>query len=212
MGSEVGWVTGNEVCIPLTVEEIRVTDAEADLVAACRTGDLSAFERLWGAHGPRMKSVALNLTGNVPDAEDAVQETFLKVYRSVGSFKGEAAVSTWIYRILVNTCHDLGRRKRRRPETPEQELADGAGDTTPAPASDPPLRLTLERSLARLADRQRTVFLLFEVEGFTHREIGDLLEISEGTSKFLLFDAKKQLQRLLAGKLAGRRGLRTKES
>jgi RNA polymerase sigma-70 factor (ECF subfamily) len=211
MGPDAGSVTANAICLSRLGEPTLMAEADADLVEGCRAGDLRAFERLYTTHGPRMKSVALNLTGNVPDAEDAVQETFLKVYRSVDRFKGQAALSTWIYRILVNTCHDLGRRRRRRPEAPEEEVGDGSG-SAPVTAGDPPLRVTLEKSLDRLGERQRTVFLLFEVEGFTHREIGELLEISEGTSKFLLFDAKRQLQRLLAGKLAGRPGLRAKES
>jgi RNA polymerase sigma-70 factor (ECF subfamily) len=136
--------------------------------------------------------------GNTSDAEDAVQETFLKIYRSVDRFKGESAFTTWIYRILVNASYDLMRkRQRRNPEVQEAELEPGTLELSAASPADHLLRLTLENSLKKLSDRTRTVFLLFEVEGFKHREIAEILNIPEGTSKNLLFEAKKELQRLL---------------
>jgi len=165
----------------------------------------AAFEKLYATHGGRLKSVAMNLLGNVADAEDAVQDAFLKAYRARGGYKGEAAPFTWLYRILVNSCLDLGRRRKRRRE--DQEAEEAPLDLRPAAADDHPLRLALESSVARLAPRLRTVFLLAEVEGFTHREIGEILEIAEGTSKSDLFLAKRQLQRMLreaAGPLLGR--------
>ena len=160
--------------------------------------DIAAFEDLYRSHGGRMKSVAMNLLGNTSDAEDAVQEAFLKLYRSCGSFKGESLRSTWLYRILVNTCYDIGRRRQRSPEpaTPDDEQA-AAEQAAPQP--DHTLRLTLERALVRLPEVQRSVFLLFEVEGFKHREIAEILDIPEGTSKHALFTAKRELQDRLLG-------------
>jgi RNA polymerase sigma-70 factor (ECF subfamily) len=157
---------------------------------------LAAFEGLYKSHGARLKSIACNLLGNVADAEDAVQEAFLKAYRAWGGFKGDAAPSTWLYRILVNSCMDSGRRRKRRREEPELEAPL---DLRPAPDQDHPLRVALEAALAKLASRQRAVFLLAEVEGFTHREIAGILEIAEGTSKHDLFEAKRALRRLLGG-------------
>jgi len=122
-----------------------------------------------------------------------VQEAFLRVFRARAGFRGTARLGTWIFRILVNACHDIGRQRRRRQD--ETELA---GDVPPAaltaPAGDLPLRVTLERAVARLRPRQREVFLLFEVEGFLHREIAEILDIPEGTSKSLLFEARHALQ------------------
>jgi RNA polymerase sigma-70 factor, ECF subfamily len=157
----------------------------------------AAFEKLYATHGGRLKSVAMNLLGNVADAEDAVQDAFLKAYRARSAYKGDAAPFTWLYRILVNSCLDLGRRRKRRREDPE---AEAPLDLRPAAESDHPLRLALETSVARLAPRLRAVFLLAEVEGFTHREIAEILEIAEGTSKSDLFQAKRQLQRMLRDK------------
>jgi len=171
---------------------------EQALVEACREGRASAFEELYRDHGGRMKSVARNLLGNASDAEDAVQEAFLKLYRGLAGFKGDSALSSWLYRILVNTCYDIGRRRKRRAENlqPGPE-ADGPAFDPPAPDADPTVRLTLERSLDRLPPLPRSVFVLFEVEGFKHREIADILGIAEGTSKHALFAAKKELQALI---------------
>src|SRR5439155_1012778 len=77
------------------------------------------FEELYRSHGARMKSVAYNILGNPSDAEDAVQEAFLRAYRGIAAFKGTAQGSTWMYRILVNACHDMGRQRRREWESPE---------------------------------------------------------------------------------------------
>jgi RNA polymerase sigma-70 factor (ECF subfamily) len=161
------------------------------LAAACASGDPSAFEQLYRGFGDRMKSVAYNYLGNVTDAEDAVQETFLKIHRSASGFTGEAAFSTWLYRILVNTCNDALRKRRRRPvESPIEALVvERAGSNV-----DEAKRMTLRKLLAELPEQRRTVFMLFEIEGLSHAEIAGILGISEGNSKWILFSTKKQLQ------------------
>jgi RNA polymerase sigma-70 factor (ECF subfamily) len=172
---------------------------DESLLDAIRAGDVPAFERLYELHGARMKSVAANLLGNAADAEDAVQETFLKVYRGAAAFRGTARISTWLYRVLVNACYDMMRRKRRRPVEVAGEPAPGTTEPEfPAPASDHPLRLSLEASVKELEPRRRSAFVLYAVEGFTHREIGEILGVPEGTSKALLFEARRDLQRRLS--------------
>lgn len=159
----------------------------------CRKGSLPSFERLYEEHGGRMKSIALNLLGSVADAEDAVQETFLRVYRGAASFRGGAAFSTWVYRILINSCYDAMRRSRRRAEGPlPPRLA-----LSPGTESDHPLRLSIEAALSRLDPRERAAFLLCEVEGFSHREASAILDVSESSSRGLLFKARRRLQREL---------------
>ena len=171
------------------------------LLQGCRRGEVESFERLYALHGARMKSIARNLLGHESDAEDAVQEAFLKIYRGAGSFRGTSAVSTWIYRILVNVCYDTLRRRKRRAEDaltlepPESER--GPRDAGAAAPGDHPLRIAIEQGVARLKPRQRDVFLLSAVEGFSHREISEVLDIPEGTSRTLLFEAKRHLQDLL---------------
>jgi RNA polymerase sigma-70 factor (ECF subfamily) len=183
-------------------EATAAAGSEEELLESCRRGDVAAFERLYGMHGERMKSVALNLLRRESDAEDAVQETFLKVYRGAASFRGGAALSTWIYRILVNTCYDLLRRKKRRPEDALEPVSGGEHPAAGSAADDHPLRLAIEQSLGRLAPRQKTVFLLAAVEGFSHREIAQIMDVSEGASRTLLFEAKRRLQELLGDSAA----------
>src|SRR3982074_378565 len=86
------------------------------LADACRAGDLRAYERLYSLQGARMKNLARNILGNALDAEDAVQDTFLKVQRSISSFRGQSSFVTWTFRILVNTCHDARRKRVRKKE------------------------------------------------------------------------------------------------
>jgi RNA polymerase sigma-70 factor (ECF subfamily) len=155
--------------------------------------DLAAFETLFLSHGARMKSLALNMLGNAADAEDAVQETFLRAYRNRESFREGSALFTWVTRILINTCYDVGRRRAtRRGETALDD--DAAPVEVPAAGRDHSLRLTLEAAVGRLAPIYREVFLLFEVEGYTHGEVAEILAIPEGTSKARLFEARRQLR------------------
>jgi RNA polymerase sigma-70 factor (ECF subfamily) len=136
-----------------------------------------------------MKSIAYHMLGSRPDAEDAVQETFLKVYRSVGGFSGQSSLGTWMYRILLNTCYDHGRKKQRLREKPQTGDMPGHANI--------PLRLSLENAIGKLNERHRTVFLLFEVEGLKHSEIATILSVPEGTSRTWLFEAKRELKRML---------------
>src|SRR5712691_8771109 len=90
------------------------SDEDVRLARACAEGDTGVFEQIYREHGERMKSIAYNHLGNFSDAEDAVQETFLKVHRAASTYTGEAAFSTWLYRVLINTCYDALRKKQRR--------------------------------------------------------------------------------------------------
>ena len=172
---------------------------DAVIAAGCLAGDLRAYERLYGWQGARMRNLARNLLGTPSDAEDAVQETFLKVQRSVGSFRGQSSFVTWTFRILVNTCHDLRRSRKRRKEYSQEEPEDAAPRPEPrAAVTHPTLKMALERAIAKLTQHQRDVFLLYEVEGFRHSEIAGMLEITETASKNTLFQAKRNLRAMLA--------------
>src|SRR5262249_11594342 len=144
---------------------------------------------------PRLKSVAYHMVGNRQDAEDAVQETFVKVYRAIAGFQGQSGIGTWLCRILINICYDVARRRQREADPEEHAL-----EQRPAPGGQLPLRIALRSALRRIHPRHRMVFLLFEVEGLRHSEIASILEIPEGTSKAWLFEAKKELKRLLTEK------------
>jgi RNA polymerase sigma-70 factor, ECF subfamily len=194
-----------ELCLPRLDDpaaESARTEARAEdarLSQACRSGDLEAYEQLYRMQSARMKSIAMNLLGNANDAEDVVQETFLKIHRGIRHFKGQSAFSTWTYRILVNCCYDLRRKKLRRQETAEQDLvSEDQSFESPAPMHDHPLRMALEKCVAQLTPYLRSVFLLYEVEGFKHAEIGVMLGISEMASKNALYQAKRRLREMLS--------------
>ncbi|HTR03686.1 MAG TPA: RNA polymerase sigma factor [Thermoanaerobaculia bacterium] len=177
-----------EARIALKAKELALTGTDFP------TADSAALVELFETHGGRMKSIAMNLLGRHADAEDAVQEAFLRIFRGAARFRGGASLSTWAYRILVNVCYDTLRRGKRRPESPLPEESELRGGTL----RDLPLRLAIEKALEHLDPRERTAFLLCEVEGFSHREAGEILEVTENTSRTLLFRAKRRLQKELA--------------
>src|ERR1022692_2328563 len=173
------------------IDRMHSTDyaSEADLLAACRRQDIRAFEQLYEMHAARLKSVAFHIVGNRQDAEDAVQETFLKLYRAIQGFEGHSSIGTWLCRIVINVCYDLARKRQRETEVPAKQHA--------AANHEAGLRVALQDALRRINPRHRMVFLLFEVEGLRHAEIASILEVPEGTSKAWLFEAKKELKRML---------------
>jgi RNA polymerase sigma-70 factor, ECF subfamily len=171
---------------------------DAVIAARCLAGDLGGYEELFRLHGTRMRNFARNLLSSQSDAEDAVQETFLKVQRGITSFRGQSSFVTWTFRILVNTCHDLRRSRMRRKEHSPDDSENAVVKLEPrAPGGHPSLRMALERAIAQLTKHQRDVFLLYEVEGFRHAEIAGILEITETASKNTLFQAKKSLRTML---------------
>ncbi len=199
-------VPAGPIGIDRAAEAARAEDSV--LAAACQSGDLRAYERLYELQGARMKNLARNLLGNPLEAEDAVQDTFLKVQRNIGSFRGQSSFVTWTYRILVNTCHDARRKRVRKKEVANDDPAESPRPEPRAASSHPLLRLALERALAELTSHQRDVFLLYEVEGFHHAEIAAMMEITETASKNTLFQAKKNLRGMLEAPRGGSAGTR----
>ena len=177
----------------VTREDIAENYDDRRMAAACAAGDSLIFEQIYRQHGKKMKSIAFNHLGTAADAEDAVQETFLKIHRAASTYTGEAAFSTWAYKILINTCYDiLRKRKRRGGEEAIDDVPETAERT--APNVDDVKKLTLRKLLNDLPEQRRTVFTLFEIEGLSHAEIASVLGITEGNSKWILFATKKQLQ------------------
>ncbi|HEX2122746.1 MAG TPA: RNA polymerase sigma factor, partial [Thermoanaerobaculia bacterium] len=133
------------------------TSAEDRRIAtACAAGDTKVFEEIYRRFGDRMKSIAWNHLGNAADAEDAVQDTFLKIHRAASTYSGEASFSTWVFRILVNTCYDILRKRRRRiDEAPIEDEPETVERT--APSVDDAKRITLSKLLAELPEQRRTV-------------------------------------------------------
>jgi RNA polymerase sigma-70 factor (ECF subfamily) len=183
-----------EALLPAGDDSARAASPEVLLLAGCRAGSQESFEELYRVHGARMKSVAAHVLGNRAEAEDAVQDAFVNIFRSAAAFEGRSRFSTWIYRVVVNACHD---RLRRRRETVPLDAPGSVDEAfTAARVGDPALRIALEKGIGSLSERQRSAFVLFAVEGFSHREIADILGVSVGSSKTLVFEAKRRLARL----------------
>jgi RNA polymerase sigma-70 factor (ECF subfamily) len=158
-------------------------------------GDEGAFRTLYRRHTPRLYQLVLRLVGGAEaDAEDLVQETWLRVCRKLDGFRWEAAFPTWLTAIGVRVAQDALRRRGRSVVA---ACEDPPEFPVPPPAVDE--RIDLERGISLLPARLRQVLVLHDVEGMTHEEIADLLEIAEGTSKSRLSSARKSLRVLLAG-------------
>jgi RNA polymerase sigma-70 factor (ECF subfamily) len=174
---------------------VSASDPDAPLVRRAQRGDRLAFERLVDRHQHRLFTLAARTLGSRSEAEDAVQEAFLRAWRNLGSFRGTALFSTWLYRICVNAAHDL--RERRVPEPVE------AAETTPDSRDrfvDRELSGELQRALAELDDDQRRTVVLCDVLGCSYAEAAEALEVAEGTVKSRLFRARRELaQRLGTG-------------
>lgn len=164
--------------------------SERDLVRRCRAGDKSAYEVLCRQHGPRLMQVAENLLGNSSDAEDAVQQAFVRLYERIGSFRGDAAIGTYLFRILVNVCQD---QLRRRPPGPVLEVQDSMVAHTPQLE----LRVRLQAAIDTLPERMRECFVLFAVHKMKQQEVAQMLEISVGAVKAHIHQAKARLRPLL---------------
>ena len=172
--------------------------AEMALVERCRSGELGAFEELYRTHAGRLYSLAWRMLGNPTDAEDLLQEIFLLVHRKLDSFKGEAALGTWVYRLATNCCLDFLRSRQHRLQQASEPL-DEAMSIGPVRHGRLPIdRLDLERAIASLPPGYRAAFVLHDVEGFDHAEVGRLLGIAEGTSKSQVHKARLKIRELLA--------------
>src|SRR5262249_7302309 len=137
------------------------------------------------------------MAGSPEDGEDLLQEIFLQAYRKLGTFKGESSLGTWLYRLALNHCLDYVRSRQARMN----KLTDSLDAETAMEAAgrrDPPIaKLDLDRAIERLPDGCREAFVLHDVEGFDHKEVGRLLGIAEGTSKSQVFKARLKLRALL---------------
>ncbi len=161
-----------------------------------RAGEPEAIAELYEMFGGTVYRVALRLMNSVADAEDVVQDVFVGLGRSLLSFEGRGSLEGWIKRVTSRTALMRLRRQRSRNEI---SLDVGLPAWAATTRSSPVLRLTLERALAELPDALRAVFVLKEIEGYSHQEIGEMLGIRPGTSKIRLYRARKELQKRIEG-------------
>ena len=171
------------------------TGAEAkDYVANAAAGDVSAFEHLYRTHLPRVHSLVRRMSGG-RDADELTQDVFVRVWQKLSSFRGDSAFSTWLHRLAVNVVIE----RFRQDATRRQRLHDGEEifETLSAPVRSRDFSMDFEAALLSLPDGAREIFVLHDVEGYKHHEIGTLLEISSGTSKAQLHRARMMLRKYL---------------
>lgn len=176
-----------------------------ELVKRAQQGDADAFATLFHTHKTRIYSLCLRMTNNTAEAEDLAQDAFLQVFRKLSTFRGDSALSTWLYRIAVNTVLMHFRRKTpcrvsldeaytnsesSKPTRRDYGVRDGRLETSVT-------RLALARAISELPEGYRAIFILHEVEGYQHREIAKMLGCSVGTSKSQLHKAKLRIRELL---------------
>ena len=178
-------------------------EQEAQIVQRVLQGDVNAFEKLVLEYEKSVYAITQRMTGNAEDAADMTQETFIKAYNSLSSFRGDSKFSVWLYRIATNVCLDFLRSRSRKP-TVSLSVEDDDGEEVEldiADESQSPERL-LERGLTRDAVRRgldalspeyRQILLLREIQGLSYEEIADALTLEVGTVKSRIFRARKRL-------------------
>lgn len=195
-----------------TAARVASADSDADwlLVQRAQAGEIAAFNVLVKKYRERLYSVIYNLTANREDTADLTQDAFIKAFQSIGRFQGRSAFFTWLYRIGVNTALSHLKKNRFRRFLSFETLQESASheDVLAAMADDSgagadkslfmnELQERLNESLQKLSHKHRTAVVLFEIEGLSHQEIGEIMGCSEGTARSRVHYAKQQLQGLL---------------
>ena len=164
-------------------------------VQRAAAGDTTAFERLYQSHSARIHALCRRMAG-ADDADDLTQEVFVRAWRKLDRFRGEAAFGTWLYRLAVNVI--LARRATLGSYRARFAAEDAApADATPSRRRSLDVRMDMERAIQKLPDGARRVFVLHDVEGYTHEEIAEMLSVSAGTSKSQLHRARMSLRQYL---------------
>lgn len=182
--------------------------SEETLINSCRTGNPQAFEALVARHEKTAFNLALRMTGSMEDAQDITQEAFIKVYTGLRQFRGDAAFSTWLFRIVSNMCLDELRKRRRRIalsiDEPIQQPDGEIGRQLPDLLADPQdavegndLKRLVQQAILRLSADHRLIVVLRDLQGFSYEEIAGMLECSLGTVKSRLSRARTALRRTL---------------
>jgi RNA polymerase sigma-70 factor (ECF subfamily) len=164
-----------------------------DTIAAARAGDLAAFELLMRQHERLVLATALRLTGNLEDAQDISQEVFLRLYKNLGKVQVAEALPAWLYRVTVNACHDLRRRKpASAPVEMAAELVAGGIDAHTS-LTQAERKRVLEMSLQILPEKERAALVLRDLEGLSTEEVARALGSSEATVRSQVSKARAKV-------------------
>ncbi len=187
ISSELGITIGNRGEQSLFV-------SEAELIQRAQEGDPQAIREIYRTYSPRVYAIVKRLAADDGLAEDWAQEAWVRIFRALGTFRGDARFTTWLHRIAVNSALH-GRRWRERRVGREASIPESLPSRTNS--DQPLLRMRLEKAMQQLPDRMRQVLVLHDVEGYTHEDIADFLGITAGTSKSQLFKARARMRELL---------------
>ncbi|SHJ21431.1 RNA polymerase, sigma-24 subunit, RpoE [Geosporobacter subterraneus DSM 17957] len=182
-----------------------MTDLERQLIEKSQQGDIESFELLIKEYQKLAFNIAYRMLGNTEDAADATQDAMIKVYKSINSFKGNSSFSTWLYRIVTNTCLDeLRKRKKdktlsydRGIETEEGTLEREIPDTRNIPEEAVERKEQLQdlvEAINRLPEQHKTVIVLRDIKGFSYEQIAEILDCSQGTIKSRISRARMALK------------------
>ncbi len=177
--------------------------SDTDLIKGSIAGDARMQEALYQRYAPKMYAVCLRYAGNNDDAQDLLQEGFIKVFRNLEKFRNEGSFEGWLRRVFVNTSIEHYRRKVHLNSITEQE--EGRMEDASVSVLDQLAERDIVQLVQELSPGYRAVFNLYVIEGYSHKEIGDMLQISEGTSKSQLARAKALLQKKVAEHLGEKR-------
>lgn len=181
----------------LAAYEFRSSVNDTQLITRVVAGDAAAERELYETYVDRIYRLAFRLAGDDDLARDFTQATFIRAFEKIGSFRGESSLSTWLHSIGVSVALN-GLRKTKRLRNREVPMEEGLMVGVTRRKADPDLKERLARAIDALADKYRTVFVMHDVEGYTHEEISGTLSIPIGTSKSHLFQARSKLRVALA--------------
>ena len=189
----------------MALDSIRHEQPLTTLVELAAMGDREAFERLMTLTQPRVMAMTWRMLGNEPDAKDAAQEIYIRLYRNLALFDREHELFAWLYRIAVNVCRDIGRDRRRRQErfssldavSEPRETAVAAGQENAVARREE--REAVARAIATLPEKERAAIVLRDVEGLDTDEVARILQSSATTVRSQIHSARKKLRALLGG-------------
>lgn len=176
---------------------------DAQLIAACRRGEARAMERLYHQYKRRVFGMAHRIVG-ASDAEEVAQEVFVRVFRGLAAFRGDSALSTWIYRLTVNASLTHLTKRSRRKEVPDDGMVAESMPAPPVAERDSALAARIEAALEQLPAGYRAILVLHDVEGLSHEECSAILECRVGTCKSQLHKARAKMRELLGAGIAER--------
>ena len=177
-------------------EPVEPEPREAQWIELAAAGDVAAYEQLYRRHVGRVHALCLRMSRDATEAEDLVQDAFVRIWEKLGSFRGDSSFGTWVYRVTVNLVIESFRSKKRWRERIDA-VVDPDALPSPAYRALPRSDVDLERAIASLPERARLVFVLHDVEGYKHREIAEMTGTAVGTCKAHLHHARRALRATL---------------